>query len=189
MAANVENLRICVYPDPALRQRGAAIDPIDDHVRAVAARMIELMREAEGVGLAAPQIGLPWQLFVAHAPGQEDEEEAADSGGAVDSTPAPIVCVNPSLSDFEGAPEPHEEGCLSLPDIRGDVLRPPIVTLTATDLDNQPFSIRCSGLLARCVQHECDHLDGVLIIDKMVQMSRMKNRTLVRDLERSAQRR
>jgi peptide deformylase len=80
--------------------------------------------------------------------------------------------------------EPYEEGCLSLPGIRGDVIRPTTVTIKAIGLDGKPFEQTATGLLARCWQHEYDHLDGVLIIDRMTQMSRIKNRAAVRSLER-----
>ena len=88
------------------------------------------------------------------------------------------------IMEPEGGIEAGEEGCLSLPDIRGDVLRPPVVTIAAMDLNGQKFTSRAGGLLARCWQHEVDHLDGVLIIDKMTQMSRIKNRKALKDLER-----
>ena len=85
-----------------------------------------------------------------------------------------------------GPPEPYDEGCLSLPDIRGDVLRPEQIHIRATGLDGLPFEMTCEGLLARCLLHEYDHLDGVLIIDKFTQISRMKNSSAVRRLEREA---
>jgi peptide deformylase len=93
-----------------------------------------------------------------------------------------MVFINPVLK-LEGPVEPYEEGCLSLPDIRGDVLRPPVVTVTALDEHGKQFTLRAGGLLARCIQHETDHLDGVLIIDKMTQGSRMKNRKAIKELE------
>lgn len=181
---SASELRILAYPDPALRLRASEVRDVDDEVRAVASRMLELMVEADGVGLAATQVGLPWRLFVAHVrPAEDDPPVESD---LLTSTDQPIVCVNPILSRFEGAPEICEEGCLSLPEIRGDVPRSPVVSLDALDLESHPFSIRCGGLLARCVQHETDHLEGVLIIDKMTQMSRLKNRSSIRDLERRA---
>ena len=174
---NVQDLRILLYPDPALRRRGEALSEVTDRVRAVAARMIELMHQAEGIGLAAPQVGMPWRLFVVDLPEDETRSAVADPPTA---TKGPLVCINPTLADAEGPPEPCEEGCLSLPDIRGDVIRAPIITLNATDPDGKPFTLRAGGLLSRCFQHEYDHLDGVLIIDKMTQMSRMKNRAAIR---------
>lgn len=180
---DADRLRILTYPAPVLRDRADPVPATTPEVRAVAMRMIELMREADGVGLAAPQIGLPWRLFVADVPPDSERSPEADPPTA---TASPRVFLNPLVVTTEGPPEPFEEGCLSLPEIRGDVLRPPIVTVRATDLEGREFTLRCAGLLARCCQHEMDHLDGVLIIDRFTQMSRLKNKAAVRDLEKSA---
>lgn len=181
MSIDLSSLKILHYPAGVLRKKAAPITEITQEVRTLAARMIELMREDEGVGLAGPQVGIPWRIFVAHVPPTE--------GRSPDSTPptatsAPVVYINPRITDPLGGLETSEEGCLSLPDIRGDVQRPPVVTIRATGLDGQPIVQTAGGLLARCWQHEVDHLDGVLIIDKMTPMSRLKNRAAVRDLER-----
>ncbi len=176
-------LHLIHHPDPILRVRAAPVAEITAEVRAVARRMIELMTLEEGIGLAAPQVGLSWRLFVAHVP-EDPEEGRSASASPPSATLAPIVYINPTLADFEGPAEPFPEGCLSLPDIRGQVLRPPTATVTATDLDGRVFTARGTGLLARCWQHEVDHLDGVLIIDRMVQADRLKNRAKLRALER-----
>lgn len=181
MGVDPASLAIVNYPDPVLRKRAAPIAKVTDEVRRVAARMVELMHEAEGIGLAAPQVGLSWRMFVVHVP---ESEGRSASGLTPSATRGPVVYVNPVLSDPQGELEPYEEGCLSLPDVRGDVIRPTIITMTALDLEGQSFSTTGSGLLARCWQHEYDHLDGVLIIDRMTQMSRLKNRSAVRDLEK-----
>src|SRR5262249_40010952 len=145
--------------------------------------MIELMQEADGIGLAAPQVGLAWRIFVCHVPPNETRSAEADPAMA---TPSPRVYINPLLSAPSGAPEPFVEGCLSLPGVSGEVLGPPVVTIAATDLEGRPLKQTGAGLLARCWQHEVDHLDGVLIIDRMTQMSRLKNRAAIRDLEKGA---
>jgi peptide deformylase len=181
MTVDPSALKILLYPDPALRVRGRPVAAVTDEVRAVARRMIELMREAEGVGLAAPQVGLAWRLFVADVPPGEDRSAEADPATA---TRGPIVCINPVVNSPRGPVEPGDEGCLSIPDIRGDVLRPAVVTVTARDLEDREFSMTVGGLLGRCAQHEVDHLDGVLIIDRMTQMSRLKNRAAIRAMER-----
>lgn len=174
-------LDIVIYPDPVLRAKAKPLEKVSDEVRRVAKRMIELMREADGIGLAAPQVGLSWRMFVVDVPSGDDRSPDADPPTATDG---PRFYINPKLSDPKGAPVPWEEGCLSLPDIRGDVLRPPVITISALDLDGKPFTHTAGGLLARCWQHEIDHLDGVLILDRMTQMSRLKNRAAVKDLER-----
>lgn len=174
-------LHILHYPEPTLRRKAREVTESTEVIRAVAARMIELMFEAEGIGLAAPQVGLPWRMFVAHVPASETRSVDSDPPTA---TREPVVYVNPVLSAPTGPLEPYEEGCLSLPEIRGEVLRPAGITISATDAAGVPFTQTGWGLLARCWQHETDHLDGVLILDRMTQMSRLKNRSAVRRLER-----
>ncbi len=175
-------LRIRLYPDPILRQKAQPID-LSPGIAAIANRMLELMREANGIGLAAPQVGLPWRLFVIDIPEGEDRDPGASPPTA---TQGPIVYINPELSEPARTVEIHEEGCLSLPDIHGDVIRPSEITVTATDLHGKRFSHRATGLFARCVQHEFDHIDGVLFLDRMVQASRASVRAQVRELERRA---
>lgn len=185
MPVDPESLLIVHYPAEVLRRRAQPVPTVTDEVRRVAARMIALMHEAEGVGLAAPQVGLPWRMFVAHVP-EDAEEGRSASATPASATIAPQVYINPVLSEPEGIVEPYDEGCLSLPNISGEVLRPPRVSITALGLDGKPFTSRAEGLLARCWQHEVDHLDGVLILDRMSQVSRMKARRAVKDLERAA---
>ncbi len=184
MPIDPRDLRIVHYPDPILRRRCAPVAEVTPEVRAVAERMIELMRQAEGIGLAAPQVGLPWRLFVADVPPSPDDKGRSTEPPS--ATAGPVVYINPILSNPVGPPEPLQEGCLSLPDITGDVQRPPVITITATDLDGREFTQTGAGLLARCWQHEYDHIEGVLIIDRMTQMSRLKNRAALRDLDRLA---
>jgi len=182
-APDPSNLYIVTYPEPVLRSKAAPIDPAGEGVGAIIDRMVELMFEAEGIGLAAPQVGLHWRLFVAYVPpgdGRSVEDEPRTC------TEHAVAFINPEIVRLDGPPEPYEEGCLSLPDIRGDVLRPPVVHVKAFGKDGEPFEMTCEGLLARCILHENDHLDGVLIIDKFTQMSRMKNRSAVKRLEREA---
>lgn len=187
MDVTPDQLRLALYPDPVLRVKADPITSFDEQLRKVAERMVEIMREEDGIGLAAPQAGLPWRLFVCHVPNTGDEEilRAAQATGLQFWTDEPVACVNPELEGFGDERTPLEEGCLSLPDIRGDVIRPASVKMNALDLEGKPFSIHAGGLLAKCIQHEYDHLDGVLIIDKMSQMSRMKNRTKLRRLKTS----
>lgn len=187
MTVRPETLRIVRYPAGVLRERAVAIGLVDDEVRAVAARMVDLMCEAEGIGLAAPQVGLPWRLFVAHVP--EDPEGDAERSASSDPATAtlePMVCINPELSAYTRDLEPFDEGCLSLPGVSGEVRRPSGVTLRAVGLDGEPFEVRGAGLLARCWQHEADHLDGVLILDKFTPRSRLRNRSVVKELEANA---
>lgn len=144
--------------------------------------MLELMREAEGIGLAAPQVGLGWRMFILHVP-EDAEDDRLASADPPTATTGPRIYIDPVITAFVGPPEPFEEGCLSLPEIRGEVLRPPQVTVTALDEHGERFTHSAGGLLARCIQHELDHLNGILIIDKMLQTSRMKNKKKIKELE------
>lgn len=177
-------LRLRLYPEPVLLEKARPVEVPPrswDEVARIAARMIEVMRSAEGIGLAAPQVGLSWRMFVCHVP---PEEERSDTTDPPTACAAPQVFVNPEILRYELPPELGEEGCLSLPGIRGDVLRPPIVTVRAQDETGTWHERRAGGLLARCWQHEIDHLDGVLILNRMTQMSRLRARTAVRRMQR-----
>jgi len=184
MTVDASRLRIDVYPTEVLRTKADPIEP-GDGVRAVAHRMIELMRGADGIGLAAPQVGLPWRLFVAHVPPPGREEPATDPPSWTD---AAQVFLNPAIIAHADDMVAGEEGCLSLPGIQGEVRRPSAVTMRATNLEGETIELDAQGLLARCWLHEIDHLDGVLIIDKMSQISRTKNRSRIRSLERAGSR-
>jgi len=141
------------------------------------------MRGAEGIGLAAPQVGLSWRLFVCHVPPETDQQ--APGSGPAETTDAPMVFLNPEIVGVEGEPTAYAEGCLSLPGVTGEVDRPPAVTVRAVDPSGEPFELRAAGLLARCVQHEMDHLDGVLIIDRMSERSKSKAAGQLRSLEKA----
>ncbi len=170
MAVDPDQLRIVIYPDPVLRRRAQPVPQVTDEVRAVAQRMLQLMHEAPGVGLAAPQVGLSWRLFVANTTGEPANDQ---------------VYINPQLSNPSRDLEDYEEGCLSLPDIRAEIRRPRTMTITATGLDGQTFELTNSELLARVWQHEYDHLDGVLILDRMGHLDKLANRKALRQLEQA----
>lgn len=184
MAVDPETLRIVIHPAEVLRRKAEPVDPTPE-VAAVADRMVDLMRSAEGIGLAAPQVGLSWRLFVADVPPAPDSPAPAQ-GTPPDASPSPQVFCNPEITRFEGDPTPFEEGCLSLPGITGDVLRPPVVTIRYQSLDGMWTEASASGLLARCWQHEIDHLDGVLILDKMNATALSRNKAAIRNLEKRA---
>ncbi len=181
MPVDPASLKLQIHPAACLREKAAVVESVDDEVRAVAARMIEVMNSADGIGLAAPQVGLGWRMFVCHVPPPDDAAGPEDPPTAC---AGPEVFINPEILKYEGPPEPYEEGCLSLPGILGEVRRPPIVTVRAIDGQGNTFERRAGGLLGRCWQHEIDHLDGVMIIDKMSQISRLKNRSALRQMER-----
>jgi peptide deformylase len=158
------------YPDPALRRKAEPIAVVTDEVRAVAARMFDLMREAKGVGLAAPQVGLSWRMFVVNATGEPGDDH---------------VFINPTLSEPTRTQSGAEEGCLSLPDIRAQIMRPEGITIDAIGLDGERIQQTSDDFPARVWQHEFDHLEGILILDKMDRLDQIANRRQIKRLEES----
>lgn len=155
------------YPDPVLARPAAAVTTFDDALHALLERMIELMRASEGVGLAAPQVGVSRRIFIAEPePGPES---------------VPVVFINPEL-EFGGVLEPFEEGCLSIPEVRVTVRRPTVVRIRALDLDGQPFELEDDAFPARVWQHEFDHLEGVLITDRMSPRDRLTHRKRLKEM-------
>jgi len=151
--ATIGPLALVEYPHPALRRRARPLARIDDAVLAAVARMFDIMYEAQGVGLAANQVGLPYRMFVVNL--------AAERGAGEE-----LVFVNPVLSRARGTAV-QEEGCLSLPGLRMDVRRPARVVVDAWSLAGEPIHLDLDGLLARVVQHEFDHLEGRLFTDRL----------------------
>jgi len=161
--------RVTQYGEPVLRQKGSRIEVFDAELRSFAARMIETMYEAEGVGLAAQQVDRPLQIFVAdvsHLPDEELDFELDGKRPPIDLI-MPMAFVNPVLRILPGRSEIGEEGCLSFPGIRGDIPRAHSIELEFQDLDGAPHLLRASGWFARVIQHEFDHLQGILFIDHM----------------------
>jgi len=160
-------LRIIHYPDPRLAAPAQPLERVDDSVRRLADRMFELMAQAHGVGLAATQVGLAIQLFVATPSGEPTDRR---------------VYVNPQLVSMDGKAE-EEEGCLSVPGITCKLKRYKEVTIRATGLDGREFQETGVDLAARVYQHETDHLAGMLILDRMGTVARLANRRAIRELE------
>ena len=146
-------LSIIEYPHPTLRIRSKPIRRVDQELRDIAAQMLDLMYEADGVGLAANQVDIPLRLFVVNASGER--------GGGEE-----LVLLNPELQMPKGS-ETGQEGCLSLPGLYGNVKRPASIRLSAYDLKGNSIERVVDGFLARVLQHENDHLDGVLFFDRM----------------------
>jgi peptide deformylase len=157
------------YGDPVLKSRATEVDQFDDALRAQVARMGGIMGDAMGVGLAAPQLGVSQRLLV-YRVGQD----------------APLVALaNPQLEWSSEDEEPSEEGCLSIPGVQVDVERPVHVRVRAKDEHGDERVVEASGLEARVIQHEIDHLDGVLILDRTSREQRMEAIRTLRELERS----
>lgn len=136
------------YGDPALRMRAHELAAVDDELRSIADRMIALMHDAEGIGLAATQVGILRRFFVCSLDGED------------------VVVVNPAIAGAGRETETEEEGCLSLGSVRVPVERPVEIVLEGLDRDGAPLRLELEGLEARVVQHELDHLDGTLIVDR-----------------------
>jgi peptide deformylase len=159
-------LPILLVPDPVLRAKAKPVRPEDaDRIRALAPQMLETMYKAPGIGLAAPQIGVGLRLVVIDL--QKDD------------SPGPMVLVNPEVIRHSAEMATREEGCLSLPNQYAEVTRPANVTVKYQDLDGKTQQIQGDGLMAACLQHEIDHLDGVLFVDHL---SPLKRNMLLRKL-------
>jgi len=162
-----EPLQIIFWPDPRLKKISPPVKAFDQELRDLSARMFDIMRENKGVGLAAPQVGRNIRFFVMNATGMPADDR---------------VYVNPLVSDADGEEE-DEEGCLSLPDIRIQVLRNKTMRITAFDLDGKQFEQVESGFPARVWQHEIDHLNGIMLTDRMGPVARMANRRKLKELD------
>jgi peptide deformylase len=161
-------LPILEYGDPILRAKGKPIENIEDRIRELAANMIETMHAANGVGLAAQQVGEALQLTVLDVSLVEDRPSMLKvDGEEVDPKAAmPLVLINPEI-ELLGATEVGVEGCLSFPEITGDIERATSVTVRAQTVEGSTTEIEATGFLARAIQHEGDHLNGILFIDRM----------------------
>ena len=162
-----EDLKIILWPDPRLKKMSKSVESFDPELKQLAERMFELMREAKGVGLAAPQVGKNIRLFVMNPTGEPNDDR---------------VYVNPSLTEGEGEEE-AEEGCLSLPNIHANVVRYKQMKMTAQDLDGRPIEEAATGFVPRVWQHEFDHLNGTMLTDRMGPVARMAARRTLKELE------
>ena len=163
---------ILILPDKRLRLVAAPVKKIDADIRALVADMFETMYEAPGIGLAAVQVGVTKRVVTLDL-AKKDEPKA------------PLVLINPKLTWSSDEKATYEEGCLSIPEFYEEVERPAQVRATFLDLDGQEHEIEAGGLLATCIQHEIDHLDGVLFIDHI---SRLKRARVIKKFAKAAKR-
>ena len=161
----MSKLRVIKYGNPILRMKAKKIDEIDADIKQLSADMIQIMQEEEGIGLAAPQVAQSLALLVVDISLIYEDGE-------------PTAFLNPEILETEGE-SVVEEGCLSLPDIREDVKRPEVITVRYQNIEGENFEKRIDELLARVLQHEIDHLNGVLFIDRISSLKKkMLNKTL-----------
>lgn len=160
--------QVLKYPDPRLRQKAVPVTEITPELRQRARSMFPIMYEEHGIGLAAPQIGWGVRLFVVNISGRPEDE---------------LVVINPEVVEKKGGTWLFEEGCLSLPGIRGKVERERVVVIEGQDLEGNHVSIEADGLNGRCLLHEYDHLDGVLFIDRLSPAKKQSIKRKLRELE------
>ncbi len=163
------SIQVVHFPHPVLRYQSKPVKRVDAELREIANRMLDLMYEHEGVGLAANQVGLPLRIFVANPAGRRGEGEE-------------LVLINPELQLPKGS-ESDREGCLSLPGLFGEVRRAKQIRLSGYNLQGQPIDRTLDGFLARIVQHEYDHLNGKFFFDRMTEEQRRELESGLDELE------
>ncbi|WP_135080617.1 peptide deformylase [Terasakiella sp. SH-1] len=161
-------LPILTAPDPVLKKKAAPVAEITDTIRSLLDDMLETMYDAPGIGLAAPQIGISQRIIVVDCAGEDEK-------------PQPLKMINPEVTWTSEETSTHEEGCLSVPKSYGDVVRPAQVQVTYLDETGATQEIEADGLLATCLQHEIDHLNGKLFIDHF---SRLKRSIIIKKLNK-----
>ena len=152
-------LPIITAPDPRLKKVCAPVEAVDDQTRQLMDDMLETMYNAPGIGLAAPQVGVLKRVIVVDISGDDEEN-------------APLFMANPELVAVSDDDASYEEGCLSLPEHYGEVIRPATIRVRYLDRENEIREMDAQGLLATCIQHEMDHLDGVLFVDHLTALKR-----------------
>ncbi|QDV09681.1 Peptide deformylase [Planctomycetes bacterium Poly30] len=162
---------VVLFPDPVLRKETEDVVAFDDDLRATVAGMLERMFESHGVGLAAPQVGLTQRLFVLNDEGDREKPERN------------MAIINPTIKKTFGKKTKHEEGCLSLPGVDAEITRPDGCLVHGFDEHGNEFEKEFTGFLSRIIQHEYDHLQGVLLVDRMTPADKMRNRDAVEELK------
>jgi len=152
-------LPIITAPDPRLKKICAPAEAVDDEVRQLMDDMLETMYAAPGIGLAAPQVGVLKRVIVVDISGDDEPD-------------APLCMANPELVEVSDDDAAYEEGCLSLPEHYGEVVRPAKIRVRFLDRENEIREMEAEGLLATCIQHEMDHLDGILFVDHLTALKR-----------------
>ena len=182
-------LSILQYGDPILRAKGKRVDEIDNRVRELTQAMIETMHAANGVGLAAQQVGEALQLTVLDVSQVEDRPSTMKLNGKdIDPKSAmPLVLINPEI-EMNDETEVGTEGCLSFPEITGEIERAKSVVVRAQNLEGEAMEIEAKGLLARAIQHELDHLNGILFIDRMSSAAKASLSSRLKRLQKETQR-
>jgi peptide deformylase len=161
---------LTLYPNPVLRKVAAPVEAFDEGLERTVEAMFALMFESKGVGLAAPQVGLKQRILVLNLEGDPTKPELNR------------VLINPRIVERSGEKTLYEEGCLSFPAIYGEVERLDLCTVEAFDLDGKPLSTQFSGFESRIVQHEFDHLEGILLVDRLSPADKLRNKAALEEL-------
>ncbi|MEM7309455.1 MAG: peptide deformylase [Planctomycetota bacterium] len=165
---------LTLFPNPLLRRPCPPVEAFDDELRATVEAMYELMYASQGVGLAAPQVGLRKRILVLNPTGKPEDE---------------LTLINPVLIEKSGPEVMFEEGCLSFPAIYAEIERPDRCRVEACDVDGNPIQGEYEGFISRIIQHEQDHLEGVLLVDRMSPADKQRHRAALEDLVEGYKRR
>lgn len=160
-------LKVRTYGDPCLAAKAKKVDKVDGDVVKLGEMMIEAMRKYDGVGLAANQVGISLRMIVLEIPAPKDAAFPLSPGEMELLQKMPLVILNPEITSFSQVLETREEGCLSVPKIYAEVERPASAHVKGQVLGGAGFSLDCGGLLGRAFQHEIDHLDGIVFVDRL----------------------
>ncbi|MCP3920508.1 MAG: peptide deformylase [bacterium] len=161
---------LTLFPAPVLRKVAEPVEAFDEDVARTVEAMFELMFKSKGVGLAAPQVGLKRRILVLNETGEQDKPEQN------------LVLINPTILATSGPRKPFEEGCLSFPGIYAEVQRPECCKVEAHDVHGERFEADYDGFTSRIIQHEHDHLEGVLLVDRMSPVDKLRNRGALEEL-------
>jgi len=177
-------LEVVKYGHPMLRQKGARVETIDAEITQLIADMLETMHAAKGVGLAAQQVGRALQLTVLDVRGATDRPSTFQRGGKEEEANSvmPVILINPEVKPI-GESVAGPEGCLSFPEIFSDISRPAEAEVWAMNEKGEIIEFRCGGLLARAIQHELDHLNGILFIDRMTRAEKEELKPELEELQ------
>ena len=175
-----KNIDVRTFGDQALRRKTDAVPAVTAEIRALAEAMNRAMQKYDGIGIAAPQVGVSLRLVVFDVPFPEDKRDLSPGEAALLPL-MPLAVVNPEIVSASDAVCEHEEGCLSVPGIFAPVVRPERVVFRAMLLDGMTIEYECGGLLGRCIQHELDHLEGMLFTDRVAPAEAQK---IARELDR-----
>ncbi len=161
---------LTLYPEPVLRKRTQPVAAFDEALQATVDAMYELMFKSHGVGLAAPQVGLDQRILVLNDKGDPDQPDLN------------LTLINPTIVERMGNKSKMEEGCLSFPGIYGEIERPERCTVEAFDLQGNPFRAEYDGFRSRIIQHEYDHLEGILLVDRLSPADKLRNKPALQEL-------